>query len=49
MGPLFTLYPPGPPTHPPSPIRLGMRVAYDEDGHVAEVGVHIEQTLGPID
>jgi hypothetical protein len=49
LSPLFTLLPPGPPMHPPSPIRLGVHVAYDETGRVTDVGVHIEQTYGPID
>lgn len=45
----FTLLPPGPPTHPPSPIRLAVHLSYDGTGQVSDVGIHVEQSFGTVD
>lgn len=48
--PWFTLYPPGPPVHPPSPCRLGVQVVFDDNGRVSAVQIHLDQApIGPID
>jgi hypothetical protein len=45
--PSFSLLPPGPPTHPPSPCRLTVSVVYDETGRVSDVQVRAaDGTIG---
>jgi len=44
------LFPPGPPTHPPSPIHLLVDTQFDETGQVTAITVQIEDaTYGTID
>jgi hypothetical protein len=45
--PTFTLLPPGPPTHPPSPCRFLVAVSFDEAGHVANVDAHLADAAPP--
>lgn len=42
LQPTLTLLPPGPPTHPPSPIRLLVAVSFDAKGQVSGVVVHFD-------
>ncbi len=46
----FRLSPLGPPTHPPSPIRLTVDLVLDESGRLGNVGAHLDPgAIGPAD
>lgn len=42
LQPTLTLLPPGPPTHPPSPIRLLVAVSFGAGGQITGVDVHLD-------
>lgn len=49
IEPTLTLLPPGPPTHPPSPIRLLVAVSVGAGGQVTGVDVHLDTAPPTLD